>query len=79
LRNETQQFIYNKNYENGQITWLADKPRLKSARIMISILEEIPAQPPKRRHPSPLIAGKGTTLGDLVNPIVNEQDWECLK
>jgi hypothetical protein len=46
---------------------------------MISILEEIPAQPPKRRHPSPLIAGKGTTLGDLVNPIVNEQDWECLK
>jgi len=46
---------------------------------MISILEEIPAQPPKRRHPSPLIAGKGTILGDLVNPIVNEQDWECLK
>ncbi|MDB9305183.1 MULTISPECIES: hypothetical protein [Cyanophyceae] len=70
---------YEAIYENGQITWLTEKPRLKSARIMISILEEIPAQPQKRRHPSPVIAGKGTTLGDLVNPIVNEQDWECLK
>jgi hypothetical protein len=53
---------YEAIYENGQITWLAEKPRLKSARITISILEEIPDQPQKRRHPSPLIAGKGTTL-----------------
>ena len=70
---------YEAIYENGQITWLASKPPLKSARIMISILEEIPPQPQKRRHPSPLIAGKGKTLGDLVNPLVNDLDWECLK
>jgi hypothetical protein len=69
---------YEAIYENGQITWLAEKPPLKSARIMISILEEISPQPQKRRHPSPLIAGKGKTLGDLVNPLVNDQDWECL-
>lgn len=33
----------------------------------------------KRRCPHPKIAGKGRTLGDLVNPVVDETDWECLK
>jgi hypothetical protein len=33
----------------------------------------------KRRTTSTLIAGKGKTLGDIVSPIVDEQDWECLK
>lgn len=32
-----------------------------------------------RRQPHPDIAGKGKTLGDLVAPIVDEADWECLK
>ena len=70
---------YEALYENGQIKWLTEKPPLNSARIMISIIEEITTQPQKRRQPSPLIAGKGKTLGDLVNSLVNEQDWECLK
>ncbi len=34
---------------------------------------------PKRRQPHPEIAGKGRTLGDLIDPIVDEGDWECLK
>ena len=33
----------------------------------------------KRRTTSALIAGKGKTVGDIVSPIVDEQDWECLK
>jgi hypothetical protein len=33
----------------------------------------------KRRTTSTLIAGKGKTVGDIVSPIVDEQDWECLK
>jgi hypothetical protein len=33
----------------------------------------------KRRTTSTLIAGKGKTLGDIVSPIVDEQDWECLQ
>ena len=32
-----------------------------------------------RRVAPPSIAGKGRTLGDIVSPIVDEQDWECLK
>ena len=33
----------------------------------------------KRRTTSNLIAGKGKTVGDIVSPIVDERDWECLK
>jgi hypothetical protein len=33
----------------------------------------------QNRVPASSIAGKGKTLGDLVSPIVLEQDWECLK
>jgi hypothetical protein len=70
---------YEALYENGQIKWLTENPPLNSARIMITILEEIPTQSKKRRQPSSVIAGKGTTLGDLINIIDNEQDWEYLK
>jgi hypothetical protein len=38
-----------------------------------------PVSEGKRRTTSTLIAGKGRTLGDIVSPIVDEQDWECLK
>ena len=33
----------------------------------------------KRRFPPASIAGKRKTLGDIVSPIVDEEDWECLK
>jgi hypothetical protein len=33
----------------------------------------------QRRAPSQAIAGKGKTLGDLVAPIVDDGDWDCLK
>lgn len=33
----------------------------------------------KRRTTSTLIAGKGKTVGDIVSPIVDDRDWECLK
>ncbi len=33
----------------------------------------------KRRTTSTRIAGKGKTLGDIVSPVVDERDWECLK
>jgi plasmid stability protein len=33
----------------------------------------------KRRSPPDSIAGKGKTLGDLVSPLIDEGDWECLK
>ncbi|MBE9055342.1 DUF2281 domain-containing protein [Sphaerospermopsis sp. LEGE 08334] len=35
---------------------------------------QLPAQ--KRRTPPASIAGKGKTLGDIVSPIVNQEEWE---
>ena len=32
-----------------------------------------------KRKPHPAISGKGQTLGDLVSPVVDEDDWACLK
>jgi len=46
--------------------------------IALTVDEDEPARP-KRRRPHPDIAGKGRTLGDLISPIVDETDWECLK
>lgn len=70
---------YEALYQNGKIVWLTQKPPIHSARIAISILEEFPPSTEKRRQPSPLIAGKAKITGDLVSPIVDENDWECLK
>jgi len=46
--------------------------------IALTVDEDEPALP-KRRRPHPEIAGKGRTLGDLISPVVDDADWECLK
>ncbi len=47
--------------------------------ITLTIDDDMPSDPKPKRRPHPNIAGKGQTLGDLVNPIVDEADWGCLK
>jgi hypothetical protein len=70
-------------FENGQVKWLAEGPTVASARVIVTVLEgavsEETAPQPQRRVTSPMIAGKGKTLGDLISPIVDASDWECLK
>jgi hypothetical protein len=69
---------YEAIFEHGQVRWLAEQPSVETARIIVTILEEI--QPRShRRTAASAIAGQGRTLGDLVSPIVDQQDWECLK
>ena len=71
---------YEAIYENGQVKWLAEAPSVRSARVIVTVLEETPASiPAKRRSPPPDLAGKVKILGDIVSPIVDEEDWECLK
>ena len=67
--------------EGDRITWLGAKLNLQTTRPIIVIAEEnkLPVIPTKRRSPSKAIAGKDRTLGDIVSPIVDEEDWECLK
>ena len=64
--------------EDGKIKWLGSEPEISKARVIVTILSD--EQPRAlRRTPPSSIAGKGKTLGDLVSPIVEEEDWECLK
>ena len=85
---------YEALYEKGKVKWLSDRPDVSSARILVTVLEEsipdlsqsefsekasLEEKKKYRRMPPPEIAGKGKTLGDIVSPIVDEQDWECLK
>ena len=51
----------------------------RRVEVIALTVEEKAPEKPKRRSPHPTIAGKGQTLGDLVSPIVEESDWECLK
>lgn len=69
---------YEAIYENGKLTWLADQPEINSARIIVTVLEE--KQPSVKRRTFPTaIAGQVEILGDIVSPVVDEDDWECLK
>jgi hypothetical protein len=61
-------------FENGQVTWVGERPTIESARVIVTVLEDTTPQP-QQRTTSTVIAGKGRTLGDLVSPIVDEYDW----
>ena len=50
----------------------------KSVRVILMEAEQSASRIVKQRQPHPDIAGKGRTLGDLVSPVVDESDWECL-
>ncbi|MBE9176621.1 hypothetical protein IQ225_17260 [Synechocystis salina LEGE 06155] len=70
---------YEAIYENGQIKWLSGQPEIETAKIIITVLEERKTTAPKRRtFPVPQ-AGKVEILGDIISPIVDEEDWECLR
>ena len=71
---------YEATMENGQIYWLTERPAVSSARVIVTVLvDDVLPVVKRRRVAPPSIAGKGRTLGDIVSPIVDEQDWECLK
>jgi len=72
---------YEAIYENGHVTWLTEQPEVSSARIIVTVLvENVPnVAPIKRRIPPASMAGKVKILGDIVSPIVDEEDWQCLK
>jgi hypothetical protein len=70
---------YEAIHENGQVIWLDEQPALTSARSIVTVLSETGLPPVKRRIFLTILAGKVAILGDIISPIVNEEDWECLK
>lgn len=69
---------YEALYENGQFTWLAEQPEIETARVIVTVLAETNPSQKRRTFPVPDI-GQVEILGDIVDPIVDEEDWECLK
>jgi hypothetical protein len=70
---------YEAIYKNGEIEWLVDRPSVHSARVVVTVLEETLLPTTKRRTFPTELAGTVQILGDIVSPIVAEEDWECLK
>lgn len=64
---------YEAIYQDGQIHWLSEEP--PEGRLLVTAMAE---QPQLRTFPIPE-AGKIEILGDIVSPIVDESEWECLK
>lgn len=69
---------YEAVYEKGHLKWLNEKPDLDSARVIVTVLSETGPSKPLRAPPASL-AGQVEILGDIVSPIVDDEDWECLK
>ena len=71
---------YEAIYDHGQIRWLADKPPVDEARVIVTMLPpQVSAASQTCRVPSARIAGKGRILGDIVAPVAPEGDWDALK
>ena len=74
---------YEATYENRQISWVGDdlrsvvdyRPSVQSARLIVTVLEEIPPTVKRRVRPTHL-AGQVKVLGDIVSPIVDDEDWQ---
>ena len=47
--------------------------------VIALTVDELTPEPVKQRRPHPAIAGKGRTVGDLIAPIVDDEDWDCLQ
>lgn len=68
---------YEAVYENGQLTWIAEQPSAHSARVIVTVVEEVEPAQSKRRFPGSM-AGQVKIIGDIVGPMVDEEAWESL-
>lgn len=63
----------------GRLKTMPTLPPNRRVEAIFLVLDEPVLSPPAKRRPAPNIAGQGKTLGDLIAPIVPEEDWDCLK
>ncbi|WP_295446461.1 hypothetical protein [uncultured Thiodictyon sp.] len=69
---------YEAIYEKGHLNWLDEQPNVESARVIVTIMFDNSTKT-RRRSPPASLAGKVEILGDILSPLVDEEDWECLK
>ena len=73
---------YEAFYDHGTMKWLGDKPPVKQAHVIVTILAEKEAAVmslQKKHQPPPLIAGNGKILGDIISPVSPAEEWSCLE
>ena len=63
----------------GRLKGLPMLPPNRRIEAVFLIMDDPEPAPSLKRCPASTIAGKGKTLGDLIAPIVPEEDWDCLK
>ena len=64
---------YETVYENGQFRWISDAPTVEKARVVITIMEEIPIQK-HRRQPPPELKGSVVWKGDSFAPEMSDEE-----
>ncbi len=69
---------YEITLEGDKIKWLGEKPKTKITQGIL-IVEDISSISPQKRSTPEHLKGQVKILGDIVNPIVDEEDWQCLK
>ena len=69
---------YEAIYDHGRLTWLADKPSVEAAHVIVTLLPDEAVVPKAKRQPSPRIAGQGGILGDIIAPATPIEDWNGL-
>lgn len=67
---------YEAVYEKGQFKWLSDAPTVESARVVITILEEIPLQK-HQRQPPPELKGSVVWKSDPFAPEMSNDEWDA--
>jgi hypothetical protein len=70
---------YEATCEDAQVKWLGEQPSVQSARVIVTVSEETTSSSFKRRTFPTNLAGKVQILGDIVSPIVDEEDWKYFK
>ena len=60
---------------------LVNQPKLPPNVRMeaIFLIPEKKRKSKKRRRPSPVIAGKGKIIGDIISPVSPPEDWDVLQ
>jgi hypothetical protein len=66
---------YEAIYEQGQFKWIHETPAIQNARVIITILEEIPTEREKRQPP-PELKGSVIWKSDPFAPEMSDDEWE---
>ncbi|MBF0179128.1 MAG: hypothetical protein HQM03_03765 [Magnetococcales bacterium] len=73
-----------KSYEaivdQGKIEWLSGPPPGERFRVVVVVEQPgrgIQTPPKKKRFPPPELKGSVRYLGDLLEPVISEEEWEA--